>query len=225
MSDSTNKNKRHAGKEAITYIKQDTVIGLGSGSTVNLMLKELHTETQKGLNISGIPTSLKTEKLAHDLKIPLTNFENAAAIDLAIDGADLVDPNLNLIKGGGGSLLREKVVAAAAKRLIIIVDSSKTVAQFEHVTVPVEIVPFAQIPVAEQIKKMGAKPVLRKNGDTVFASDNHNYILDCEFPIIQDPARMHASLKALVGVVETGIFARMADAVIIADEDGIQIKP
>lgn len=108
MSGSTNKNKRHAGKEAITYIKQDTVIGLGSGSTVNLMLEELRTETQKGLNISGIPTSLKTEKLAHDLKIPLTNFENAAAIDLAIDGADLVDPNLNLIKGGGGSLLREK---------------------------------------------------------------------------------------------------------------------
>jgi len=200
------------------------VLGLGSGSTVNFMLEELKKRIQNGLNISGIPTSKKTEKLANSYHIPLTNFEKHEEVDLAIDGADKVDKDFNLIKGGGGSLLREKIVASTAKQVVIIVDHSKIVNQFKNVTLPVEVVPFAWIQVYRQISNMGAKIVLRKSGDNIFSSDNDNYILDCTFPYIKNPKQLHTMLKMMVGVVETGLFIDMADYLIISNKNTIEIK-
>lgn len=122
-------DKQMAAEASIQYIKDGMTVGLGSGSTVNFMLEKLAERIKEGLTIKGIPSSLKTERFAKQLGIPLTDFSNTTKIDIAIDGADEVDPNLHLLKGGGGSLVREKIVDQAADRLIIIVDSSKTVSK------------------------------------------------------------------------------------------------
>lgn len=219
-----NKNKQLAGEKAIEFIEDGMTVGLGSGSTVNLMLKKLGERVEKGLIIKGIPTSLKTERLAKELGIPLTNFSDVDKIDLAIDGADEVDAQLNLLKGGGGSLVREKIVDAAADKLIIIVDESKIVSYLGAFSLPVEVVPFGWERTAGNISKLGCVPNLRKINNEIFVSNNHNYILDCKIAVIKQPKQLHAQLKSLVGVVETGLFADMADKVIVAKQDGIEIR-
>ncbi|MRH44484.1 ribose 5-phosphate isomerase A [Aquibacillus halophilus] len=210
-------NKKIAGEEAVNYIKDGMTIGLGSGSTVNWMLKKLANRVKnEGLNIKGIPTSIKTELLAKDLGIPLTNFTDVEQIDLAIDGADEVDNNLNLLKGGGGSLVREKIVDAMAKKLIIIIDESKLVTHLGAFPLPIEILPFGWNITAKHIANFGCEPILRKKEEDVFVSDNGNYILDCKFDRILHPKSLHENLKLLVGVVETGLFVGMTDKVITA---------
>lgn len=220
----TDLHKMHVGEKAVTYIKDGMTVGLGSGSTVNWMLKKLGERVQEGLTMKGIPTSTKTEKLAKAYGIPLTSFAEIDRIDLAIDGADEVDENLNLIKGGGGSLLREKIVDARAKQLLIIVDESKQVTRLGKFPLPIEVVPFGWEMVAKEIANLGGKPQLRKLGNDIFVSDNGNYILDCAFNEIDRPGQLHNQLKALTGVVETGLFINMADQVITATENGIKIS-
>ncbi|MEW9674849.1 ribose-5-phosphate isomerase RpiA [Lentibacillus sp. L22] len=220
----TDLHKMHVGEKAVTYIKDGMTVGLGSGSTVNWMLKKLGERVQEGLTMKGIPTSTKTEKLAKAYGIPLTSFAEIDRIDLAIDGADEVDENLNLIKGGGGSLLREKIVDARAKQLLIIVDESKQVTRLGKFPLPIEVVPFGWEMVAKEIANLGGKPQLRKLGNDIFVSDNGNYILDCAFNEIDRPGQLHNQLKALTGVVETGLFINMADQVITATEKGIKIS-
>nr|WP_095742971.1 ribose-5-phosphate isomerase RpiA [Sediminibacillus massiliensis] len=208
-------NKKAAGEEAVKYIKDGMVVGLGSGSTVNWMLKKLGERIKtEGLKITGIPTSLKTERLAKELGIPLTDFSDMEKIDVAIDGADEVDQHFNLLKGGGGSLVREKIVDAIADELIVIIDDSKRVDQLGAFPLPVEVVPFGWQVTANRIAELGCDPVLRKKDGEVFVSDNGNYILDCRFDHILDPEDLHKQLKSLVGVVETGLFTGMADKVI-----------
>lgn len=216
--------KKSASEEAIKFIQDGMTVGLGSGSTVNVMLKLLGEHVQAGLKVQGIPSSIETERLANEHGIPITDFTNVDTIDVAIDGADEADPNLNLIKGGGGSLLREKIVDAPARQLIIIVDESKLVKQLGAFPLAVEVVPFGWKLVAKKIADLGAKTQLRKTDTDIFASDNGNYILDCSFQEIHEPAQLHDDLKAMVGVVETGLFAGMADRVIVASEDGIEVK-
>ncbi|MEN1969917.1 ribose-5-phosphate isomerase RpiA [Lentibacillus sp. N15] len=219
------RQKQLAGEEAISFIKNGMTIGLGSGSTVNMMLKALGERVQEGLNIKGIPTSLQTEELAHEYGIPLTRFADIEQMDVAIDGADEVDDHLNLVKGGGGCLVREKIVAAAAKQLIIIVDESKLVPHLGAFPLPIEVVSFGWEFAAKRIAELGSEPQLRKGGNgDIFVSDNGNYILDCAFHELRQPKQLHAQLKAMVGVVDTGLFVGMADRVIVATGDGINMK-
>ena len=216
-------SKKNAGEAAVNYIKDGMVIGLGSGSTIYWMLKKLAERIKEGLDIKGIPTSVKTEKLAKDFGIPLTTFSKVEQIDLAIDGADEVDNELNLLKGGGGSLVREKIVDAEAKQLIIIVDESKMVPHLGAFALPVEVVPFGWELTARNITEHGCIPQLREVDNEVFVSNNGNYILDCQFTEIRQPKQLHERLKTCVGVVETGLFPEMTDMVIIATKQGTEI--
>lgn len=215
--------KKLAGEKAIDYIQDGMKIGLGSGSTVNFFIKKLAELVKEGLKIEGIPSSVKTEKLATELGIPLTDFSTVTHLDVTVDGANEVDEHFNLIKGGGGSLLREKFVATASKKLIIIVDEAKLTSKLGSIPLPVEVVPFAWEVTSKRIAELGCTPTLRKNGDTPFVSDNGNYILDCQFNGIADPDTLHNQLKLLLGVVETGLFVGMTEAVIVAGEAGTKV--
>ncbi|MGM0904065.1 MAG: ribose-5-phosphate isomerase RpiA [Bacillota bacterium] len=217
-------DKMLAAEEAVKYVENGMTLGLGSGSTVNWMLQKLSERIKKeGLQVQGIPSSRKTEKLARELGIPLVDFSTTTHIDLAIDGADEIDGSLNLIKGGGGSLVREKVVDACADELIIIADSSKVVPQLGAFPLPVEVLPFGYEVTMKKIEKLGGQPTLRRKENQVFVSDNGNYILDCQFGIIDDPGGLQEMLIQLVGVIETGIFAGMADKVITARNGEIEM--
>nr|WP_317853502.1 ribose-5-phosphate isomerase RpiA [Neobacillus sp. Marseille-Q6967] len=219
----TDERKKESGEKAAEFIQNGMVIGLGSGSTVYWMLKKLGELVKQGLEIKGIPTSIRTEGWAKEFNIPLTDFSQVQNLDLAIDGADEVDPNFNLIKGGGGSLLREKLVDAQAKQLIIIVDESKMVKELGKFPLPVEVVPFGWEVTAQRIAKLGGTPNLRKGDGKVFISNNGNYILDCEFHYISNPEELHNQLKLLLGLVETGLFIGMTDTVIIGCEGEVKV--
>jgi ribose 5-phosphate isomerase A len=218
-----NIDKKIAGEEAVHFIKDGMTIGLGSGSTVNWMLQKLGELVKEGLQVKGIPSSLKTERLAKELGIPLIDFSKATKIDLAIDGADEVDNHFNLLKGGGGSLVREKIIDTVADELIIIVDGSKIVPQLGAFPLPVEVLPFGWEITATTIAKLGCVPELRKIDKEVFVSDNGNYILDCQFNAIMQPQNLHEKLKQIVGVVETGLFINIASKVIVAKHKEVEI--
>lgn len=223
MLNPTDLRKKAVGEKAATFIHDGMIVGLGSGSTVYWLLKKLGELVDQGLNIKGIPSSKRTEGWAKEFRIPLTTFSEVQSVDVAIDGADEIDPDFNLTKGGGGSLLREKLVDANAKQLIIIADESKMVSSLGKFPLPVEVVPFGWELTARKITQLGATPHLRKNESKVFVSDNGNYILDCEFQSIADPEELHNQLKLLLGVVETGLFIGMTDTVLIGGEDGVEV--
>lgn len=215
--------KEVAGRRAAEFVKDGNVVGLGTGSTVYFTFQRLAERiNSEKFAIRGIPTSKPTEQIARNLGIPLVDFEAVTQIDLTIDGADEIDSQFNMIKGGGGALLREKVVACASKERIIVVDSSKLVERLgERFALPVEVVPFAWIPVSGAIKELGAEPKLRQSqASTPFLTDNGNYILDCKFPGIDYPAVLSKTLKLIPGVVESGLFIGLADILIIGKEDG-----
>lgn len=215
----TDLRKKAAGEKAAEFIQDGMIIGLGSGSTVYWLLKKMGELVEQGLNIKGIPSSVRTEGWAKDFNISLTDFSEVQSLDIAIDGADEVDPHFNLIKGGGGSLLREKLVDAHAKQLIIIADESKLVQQLGKFPLPVEVVPFGWEVTAQKIAQLGAVPELRRREGEIFVSNNGNYILDCTFDVILNPQELHKQLKLLLGVVETGLFIDMTDMVIIGGDD------
>lgn len=223
MSEQKDLFKKAAGEKAVEYIKDGMIIGLGSGSTVYWTLKKLGELIEQGLNVKGIPSSLRTEGWAKDFKIPLTDFSEVQSLDLAIDGADEIDPQFNLTKGGGGSLVREKIVDANAKKLIIVADESKMVPQLGEFPLPVEVLKFGWEVTAKQIAELGAKPVLREREGSVFISNNGNFILDCHFNVITDPEKLHYELKQMLGVVETGLFINLTDTIIIAGEKEVKV--
>lgn len=217
-------SKQLVGQEAVKYIQDGMKVGLGSGSTVYYMVKALGERVKaEGLDIVAISTSNVTDEWAREFGIPLTDFSHIQELDIAIDGADEVDDNLQLIKGGGGALFREKVVAAAAKEFIVIVDESKIVSTLGKFPLPVEIVPFGWEVVASKIEKLGGTPKLREKAGEIFITDNGNYILDCAFEEIHDPVALHEQLIALVGVVETGLFVDMTKKVIVADNGSTKL--
>lgn len=219
-----NNDKQIAAQEAVSRIKDGMVIGIGSGSTVNEMLRFLAKRIEaEGIRVSGIPSSLKTERLARELEIPLTTFAVHQKVDIAIDGTDEVDSNLHLIKGGGGSLVREKMVDMVADKFIVIADQSKMVKQLGNVAVPVEIVPYGWQATEKRLQQIGCQTNLRYRNGEIFVSDNQNYIIDCKFTEIKEPARLHESIKRLVGVVETGIFTDMVHETIIVDQGNISV--
>jgi ribose 5-phosphate isomerase A len=171
---------------------------------------------REGLRVRGVPTSRSSRRLAEEHGIPLVDFEQVSELDVTIDGADEVDPALNLIKGGGGALLREKIVASLSCQVVIIVDSKKRVDCLGAFPLPVEVVKFAWRPLAERLQKLDATPVLRRDQDGVpYETDEGNYILDCAFQRINDPAALAGQLDALPGVMEHGLFVGMADTLVV----------
>jgi len=212
--------KKKAAVRAVDFIESGMVVGLGTGSTANFAIERIGEKIQSGelQGIVGIPTSERTTNLARQLNIPLTDLEAQPAIDLTIDGADEVDPDLNLIKGGGGALLIEKIIAQASRRNIIIVDESKLSPQLgTKWAVPIEVVPFAHR--AEQIflESIGGSASLRvDDGKAPYLTNRNNYILDTDFGPISDPGGLVAHLNQRAGIVEHGLFLALATDVIVA---------
>jgi len=207
----------------VAMVQSGMIVGLGTGSTAELAVKALAERVKSGLRIQGVPTSLRTEKLARDLHIPLTTLDTHPLLDLTLDGADEVDPSLDMIKGGGGAHFREKVVARASRQEIILVDSSKLVKRLgERFAVPVEVHPFAWRVAATRLEAMGCVPVLREAGAEPFKTDNGNVILDCKFPGIDDAAALEKELDHIVGVLANGIFVGLATAVIVGEGETVR---
>ncbi|PEY38303.1 ribose 5-phosphate isomerase A [Bacillus cereus] len=215
--------KRLAGEYAADFVKDGMKIGLGTGSTIFWTIQKLGQLVSEGLTIQAVPTSIETKKLAEQLSIPLIPLSDVDYLDLTIDGADEINPNLYLIKGGGGALLREKIVATSSQKLIIIADESKLVKDLGTFPLPIEIVPFAWEQTAKRIQSFGCQATLRIQNNQPFITDNGNMILDCTFPnLITKPFETHQQLKMLTGVIETGLFINMVDKAIIATQKGIK---
>ncbi|MFB3162273.1 ribose-5-phosphate isomerase RpiA [Neobacillus sp. 179-J 1A1 HS] len=206
--------KKEVGEKAIEFINDGMIVGLGTGSTVYYFISKLGELVQQGLSIKGVPTSKQTEKLARELGIPLVSFHQIEQIDVAIDGADEVDFDLNLIKGGGGALLREKIIAKAAKTFIVVADSQKNVETLGTFPLPIEVVPFGFEMTMKYIRELGGNPTLRQRRGTPFITDNGNYIIDSSFQEINQPEELEKNLNLLPGVVDNGLFVGIADTVI-----------
>lgn len=217
------KLKDLAGRKAAEYVQDGTVVGLGSGSTAEYAIRAIGERVADGLSIQAISTSDSSTHLAEELGIELISLEDEPVIDLTIDGADEVDPQLNLIKGLGGALLREKIVASISTREIIIVDSSKPVDKLgTRAPVPVEVVPFAWSLVQRRLMDRDLRVELRLDQDhhEPFVTDNGNFILHSFFPDgIDDPAEVEAWINTIPGVMENGLFIGLTDIVIVAEED------
>ncbi len=217
--------KRAAGEAALDFIQDGALVGLGTGSTVKYFLLALGERVKAGLRVHGVPTSRETAKLARQLQIPLLPEQEEWTLDVAVDGADQVDPQFHLIKGGGGALLREKIVAAAARTFVVLVDPTKCVPVLgKPMPVPVEVNPFGWPQSAKQLEALGGVPTLRKKQGTVFETDGGHYILDFLVDSIPDPTQLEARLNRIPGVVENGLFVNRTSTLIIGSPDGVQIK-
>jgi ribose 5-phosphate isomerase A len=217
--------KQMVGEAAAQLVEDGMLVGLGTGSTANQLIYALGRRVQQGLRVMGtVSSSQASQNLAASLGIPISDLDTHPELDLYIDGADEIDPQLSLIKGAGGALLREKVVASSSRRFVVIADSSKLVTQLGHrFPVPVETVPFAITPVRKHLETLGASVNVRQREGQIFITENHNLILDCTFPNgIADPIDLDARLHRIVGVVETGLFLHMARQAIIGGPDGVQ---
>ncbi len=225
--------KAEAARAAVASIPDGAVIGLGSGSTASLMLRALAERIREGLRVTGVPTSDQTQAEAEGLGIPIAPLDDVQLLTCSIDGADEVAlPQLNLIKGHGGALLREKMVAAASRFRIIIVDATKIVPVLASARpIPVEVAPFGWRHTAGRLVALGARPVLRPAAGTSpadaasapYVTDGGNYILDCGFGPIYQPEPLAAAIKAVVGVVDSGLFVGMTDRVYVAGPQGVQV--
>jgi len=203
-------------------VKDGQVVGLGTGSTAACFIQLLGEEVKRGLRVRGIPSSVRSGEQAARLGIPLITFEECQQIDVTVDGADEIDPQLRLIKGGGGALLREKIVASATRQLIIVADASKKVPVLGKFPLPVEVIKFSQALVGKEIAALGAEIILRRKPDgKPYFTDENNYILDCHFGQIRDADALSRLLSDLPGVVEHGLFIGMASMALIADGRGV----
>ena len=216
--------KKAAAEKALEFIQDNSVVGLGTGSTMRFLLEGLATRVKEGLRIRGVPTSKETATLATQLGIPIVQDEDTWSIDVAVDGADQVDPQFNLIKGGGGALLREKIVANAARRFIVVVDANKQVPILgSSFPLPVEVVPFGWPNTARCLQQLGFQVALRKKNDTVFVTDSQNYILDMAPKEIPNPRELEIRLNQIPGVVENGIFTSMTSTLIVGKDQGTAV--
>ena len=219
--------KEAAGRAAAKLVRDGTVVGLGTGSTAHFAVVALGERVKSGLKIIGIPTSVQTADLARAVGIPLTNLDEHPEIDITIDGADEIDPQLRLIKGGGGALLREKVVASASKKMVVVADSGKMVPVLGKFPLPVEIISFARTVVAKKIELLGASVKLRTKADgSPYLTDNGNPILDCSFGKIEDPAALALTLSNIPGIVEHGLFIGLASVALVGKGDSVkELRP
>ena len=217
-------NKQRAAAAAAELITDGMVLGLGTGTTASYLVQILGERVRQGLRIQGIPTSEATRQLAVAEGVPLTTLEEQTVLDLCLDGADEVDPELNLIKGGGGALLREKIVASAARQRIIMVDVSKCVDSLGAFPLAVEVISFGWEVTRRQLEQFGGVPTLRQREGKPFVTDQGHYIIDCALSQIEDAPRLNHQLNQLPGVVENGLFVDMTDRLIIGSPDGIAEK-
>ena len=218
--------KRAAALRALDEVRDGMVLGLGTGSTAAFVVEGLAARVKEGLRIVGIPTSSRTAAQARRLGVPIATFAEYQSIDLTIDGADEVAlGSLHLIKGLGGALLREKIVAAASRRLVIVVDQEKLVERLgEHTPVPVEVTQFGWQATAAALAALGSVPQRRYTaGDQPYLTDGGNFILDCRFGPIADPAALERKIAMTVGAVESGLFVGRATLVVVASADGVEV--
>jgi ribose 5-phosphate isomerase A len=228
MVDAT-EQKRAAAERAALLVEDGMRVGLGTGSTAAFVVEALGRRFGEGLRMVGVPTSEATHRQAAGLRIPLATLEEEPELDLTIDGADEIGPGLALIKGGGGALLREKLVAAASRRMVVIADASKQVARLGRFPLPVEVVPFGIETTRRRVAAFLAEAAgrradiaLRRKADgEPFLTDGQHWILDARMEEIADPERLAAGLKAILGVVEHGLFVAMADTALIGTPDGV----
>ncbi|WP_137597904.1 ribose-5-phosphate isomerase RpiA [Paucilactobacillus kaifaensis] len=219
-----NELKKQVGQEAVKYIKDGMIVGLGTGSTVRYMVDALGARVQnEKLNIVGVTTSLRTTKQAQDLGITIKDIDEVDHIDLTIDGADEIDDNFQGIKGGGGAHLWEKIVATNSNKIMWIVDESKMVHQLGAFPLPVEVIPFGSQHVFDELKKRGYKPEFRLTNGNKFLTDQKNYVIDLHLERIGDPFALADELIKMVGVVEHGFFLDMVNTVIVGRESGPEI--
>lgn len=215
--------KELAGRAAAKLVRAGDIVGLGTGSTAYFAVVALGERVKSGLKITGIPTSVETAELARQLGIPLTTLEEHPEIDITIDGADEVDPQLRLIKGGGGALLREKIVASVTRKMVVVADSGKLVPVLGKFPLPVEIIPFARAVVERKIAGLGATAKLRLKPDgKPFITDEGHHILDCSFGRIEDPPALARALNDTAGVVEHGLFIGFAKLVLVGKGDRVE---
>lgn len=221
MSD-VNVAKRAAAFAAADLVQDGMKIGLGSGSTFLFVIERLAERMRsQGLKVSGVPSSKATAAAASAAGIPLLSLDDVDRLDLAIDGADEVDPQKNLIKGGGGAHVRERIVGAAAKEMVVIVDDKKFVPVLgKAFLLPVEVLQFGWKQTEKLLAVTGCKPQRRERDGAPFVSDNGNFILDCKYDGIEDPAWLDTQLNALTGVVDHGLFVGMAGRIVSADAQG-----
>ena len=213
--------KRLIAKKAAQLEQNNMTVGIGSGSTIYWLIVELGDRVKDGLFFRAIPTSKKTATLAAQHNIPLAELNAVTFIDITIDGADEIDPHLQLIKGGGGALLQEKMVAAASRELLILADHSKLVQHLGKFPLPLEVIPFGWKQVQLHIQETyEVEAVLRMQNDQPFITDHGHYILDCPFQHIEQPDELTYELNNLTGVVDNGLFVNMADLALIGFPDG-----
>ncbi len=210
--------KEAAARASLRFVQDGYVVGLGTGSTAAHFIQLLGEQVKNGLRIRGIPSSVRSGEQAASLGIPLTTLDECQQIDVTVDGADEVDPQLRLIKGGGGALLREKIVASATRQMVIVVDATKRVPVLGKFPLPVEVIKFAQALIKKKIEALGAAVQLRLGQDgKPYLTDENNHILDCRFGQIADADRLARTLSDMPGVVEHGLFIGMASLVLVAD--------
>lgn len=229
--------KRLAARAAVAAVPDGAVLGLGSGSTAELMLAELAERVRQGLHITGVPTSERTRALAVSAQLPIVELDAAPTLTMSIDGADeVLLPALHLVKGRGGALLREKLVASSSAFRVIIVDASKLVPSLAtHAPIPVEVVPFGWRHTAARLAALGCQPILRPAATTAsatvpenqdaapFTTDGGNYVLDCAFGPLAQPDIIAQHIKAITGVVDSGLFIGMTERVYVGAADGVHV--
>lgn len=210
---------------ALDLVADGARVGLGSGHAASIFVARLGSRVRDGLRVTGVPTSLATERQARELGIPLMELDEDVELDLTVDGADEVAPNLDLVKGWGGALVRERIVAAASRRQIILVRADKLVrALGEHGRIPLEVIPFARGLVLRRLQSLGVRATVRGDEARPAPSDNGNLMLDCtpRAPLADGPAAraLEATLRAIPGVVDTGLFLGTAERVLVGHPDG-----
>ena len=218
--------KIEAARAALAHVEDGMRLGIGTGSTAEEFVRLLAQRVASGLSVVGVPTSERTAALCRELGVPLSDLDAMPELDLTIDGADEVDPDLNLVKGGGGALLREKIVATASARMIVIADASKLVDHLGRFPLPIEVNRFGlkatEIAIGRAASGLGLDgPIsIRMQGGEPFVTDGGHFILDASFGLIRDPDRLSQALHAIPGVVEHGLFLGLAERVVIADPEG-----
>jgi ribose 5-phosphate isomerase A len=212
-------------ERALELVLDESRIGLGSGRASRAFVTALGERVRQGrLRVHGVPTSEETAGLAREQGIPLLTLAEAGMLDLTVDGADEVAPSLDLVKGYGRAFVREKIVAASSRRLVIVVGEEKLVPQLgSRGRLPVEVMPFALPLCDRRLRELGCIPVPYMDGGSLFVTDNANHILDCRIGVLPDAARLEADIRAIPGVVGTGLFLSMADCILIGDRNDFRL--
>jgi ribose 5-phosphate isomerase A len=216
---------RRIAERALDYVRDGEVIGLGTGRAATAFVRALGERVAQGLRVTGVPTSESTAALARELHIPLAELAGVEEIETTFDGADEIDPRLDMIKGYGGAMVREKIVAASSRRRVMLIGEEKLVDRIgARGKLPVEVVPFGLALCRKRIAALGAKPELRGGDAKPYVTDNGNYILDCGIGPIEDPQGFELALISIPGVLGTGLFLGMADVVLVQIGDEVQVR-